>query len=203
MRKILNISPVLGLNNFGAIAYTKKDIAERTKLPQRTIHYYTDKGLVVPRISNPKGRGTTREYSSHNIYELLFIKELTDLGLNLKSIYSIMERLRDVDVDTLLKIEAILSNRNIDVDFPNTQLVYITIYNPANNPDISFNIYVRREHFHEIKPYLNMEKQIFYGLIKERERPEFYLGKDNHALIINHRIIYDKTIKLYFEDLRS
>jgi DNA-binding transcriptional MerR regulator len=73
---------------------SKKIIAPLTGLTERTVHYYTDCGLVVPDIANPEGRGTTRIYSFKNIVDFLIVKKLVGLGLSLKIIKQIMDNIR-------------------------------------------------------------------------------------------------------------
>jgi DNA-binding transcriptional MerR regulator len=71
-------------------SFTKKQAAEALGISSRTIQFHTDQGLLVPEVSNPKGRGTTRKYSRKNLVELLIIRELANYGLTLEKIKSIM-----------------------------------------------------------------------------------------------------------------
>jgi DNA-binding transcriptional MerR regulator len=73
---------------------TKKVVAEKTELTERTVHFYTDIGLVIPDIENPKGRGTTRIYSFENLVDFHLIKKLTLFGFDLKITKSIMDKIR-------------------------------------------------------------------------------------------------------------
>ncbi|SHL18818.1 MerR HTH family regulatory protein [Desulfatibacillum alkenivorans DSM 16219] len=77
--------------------YSKSQAAKLLGITPRTIHYYTDLGLVVPKI-NPTGKGTTRWYSVGNLFELMFIKELASSGISLESIKYVIDQLsRRVD----------------------------------------------------------------------------------------------------------
>ncbi len=75
--------------------YIKKEVSKETGIPARTVHYYTDRGLVVPDIENPQGRGTTRVYSADNILEFWIISYLQKRGHSLEVIESVMPLLRD------------------------------------------------------------------------------------------------------------
>jgi DNA-binding transcriptional MerR regulator len=66
--------------------WTKKQAAEVLGITPRTIHYYTDEGLVTPEIANPRGKGTTRRYSAENLLEILVIRELVQFGITLSRI---------------------------------------------------------------------------------------------------------------------
>jgi DNA-binding transcriptional MerR regulator len=74
--------------------WTKKQAAEALRITPRTIHYYTDEGLITPEIANPKGKGTTRKYSAKNLLEILVIRELVKLGLNLSRIKQAMNAVK-------------------------------------------------------------------------------------------------------------
>jgi DNA-binding transcriptional MerR regulator len=70
--------------------YTRKEVAAKAGISDRTVWFYTEKGLVVPEIDHSHGRGTTRKYSARNILEILVIRELGKHGLNLETIKQIM-----------------------------------------------------------------------------------------------------------------
>ena len=75
--------------------FTKKNVAANIAgLTERTVHYYTDKGLVIPDIDNPEGRGTTRKYSAENHVDFVLIRSLVNYGLNLETIKRIMNHIR-------------------------------------------------------------------------------------------------------------
>ena len=74
--------------------YIRKEASEITKIPARTIQYYTDRGFVTPGVAAPTGRGTTRRYSLKNLVELSFVKELSEHGYTLEKIDGIMDVVR-------------------------------------------------------------------------------------------------------------
>jgi MerR HTH family regulatory protein len=74
--------------------FTKKNIAEVTGLSERSVHYYTDKGLVCPSINNPVGRGKTRIYGQENLVDFEVIKRLTAFGFSLEKIHEITNTIR-------------------------------------------------------------------------------------------------------------
>ena len=74
--------------------YIRKEASEITKIPARTIQFYTDRGFVTPDVAAPTGRGTTRRYSLKNLVELSFIKELSRHGYTLEKIEVIMREVR-------------------------------------------------------------------------------------------------------------
>ncbi len=75
------------------VLFTKSQAAKLIDLTPRSVHFYTDEGLVIPEI-NPKGKGTNRKYSRLNLYELLLIKELARNNVSIKDIRTVMNRLR-------------------------------------------------------------------------------------------------------------
>ncbi|MCE8429786.1 MAG: MerR family transcriptional regulator [Candidatus Methanoperedens sp.] len=74
--------------------FTKKEAAEVLGITPRTIHFYTDQGLIIPEKANPIGRGTTRKYSRRNLIEFLLVRELAKNGLSLDKIKNVMTELR-------------------------------------------------------------------------------------------------------------
>jgi len=74
--------------------YIRKEASKITKIPARTIQFYTDRGFVIPDVAAPTGRGTTRRYSLKNLVELSLVKELTRHGFTLNTIAEIMREMR-------------------------------------------------------------------------------------------------------------
>jgi len=70
--------------------FTKSQVAKALGITPRTVHFYTDEGLVKPEIADPHGRGTKRKYSAKNLVELLVIKELVAHGLSLADVKHIL-----------------------------------------------------------------------------------------------------------------
>ena len=63
-------------------------------MKDQTVGFYANKGLIVPSVSNPKGRGTTRLYSKTNLLEFLLLKELGKHGLMHERIENIISKLK-------------------------------------------------------------------------------------------------------------
>lgn len=74
--------------------YTVKEVANLIGVRFQTISFYTNEGLIVPEIDNPKGKGTTRRYSKTNIFEILLIKELSLHDFSLDKIKHIIRNIR-------------------------------------------------------------------------------------------------------------
>ena len=72
----------------------KTEIAKRLNLNPTRIHYYTERGLVIPDIANPTGRGTNRQYSEENLIEFKIIEHLKDCGQTLDAIALLMHHYR-------------------------------------------------------------------------------------------------------------
>jgi len=73
------------------ISYNKKSIAEITGLIDRQVQFYTEQGVITPEIDLGQGRGKTRLYSSHNLFQFGIIKELVDFGLTVHKVKFIIE----------------------------------------------------------------------------------------------------------------
>jgi DNA-binding transcriptional MerR regulator len=71
-------------------AYSKKEVSELLGETRRTIQFWTDEGIVVPGVANPKGRGKTRLYSRKNLMDFLLVRKLTNCGLSLMTISLMM-----------------------------------------------------------------------------------------------------------------
>lgn len=69
---------------------SRKQVAEKLGISGRTVWFYTEQGIVTPAIHNPKGKGTTRLYSTKNVLELAVARKLADQGLKLELIRDIM-----------------------------------------------------------------------------------------------------------------
>ena len=63
-------------------------------MPERTIHYYTERKIVIAEEDHGQGRGTVRRYSKKNIVELAILKQLTGYGVAFKTVESIFFLLR-------------------------------------------------------------------------------------------------------------
>lgn len=74
--------------------WTKKQVANLIDIKPSTIQVYVDRGLVVPEVDNPTGKGTRRRYSKRNLLEFLLIKKLGRYGLSLARIERILDSFR-------------------------------------------------------------------------------------------------------------
>jgi hypothetical protein len=65
--------------------WTRKEVARITGLSDRRVLFYTEQN-VLPLFTVAVGRGTAREYSRRDIFYLMLLQELQDLGLSLSKI---------------------------------------------------------------------------------------------------------------------
>ena len=113
--------------------YSKKRVAALLNISPRTVHYYTDQKLVIPRIAFPKGKGTTRKYSRQNLFEFLIIKELAGIGLSLELIKGILEEI-DGNLEWDPKEEGLNFGTNKhNNSTKNRKVVYLIIFNIEHN----------------------------------------------------------------------
>lgn len=78
--------------------FTNKEMANHAKLTSRTVLFYTEEGLLIPEIENPRGRGKTRKYSKKNLAELFLIKALSGSGFTLKQVKKIFNIMNKKDL---------------------------------------------------------------------------------------------------------
>lgn len=129
--------------------YTRKEVAAKIGISDRTVWFYTEKGLVIPEINNPSGRGTTRKYSAKNILEILVIRELVKYGFNLGTVKHIMTfpRMRGSDgFDPWDPESPVKSDRRyclvaLDPDTDHGKLI-LTSNNPGDLPALPLPGYV-------------------------------------------------------------
>lgn len=81
--------------------YTNKNIQDLVGLTHRQVIYLTEKVLRKPEIQDATGRGSTRLYSSRDLFKLMSSKLLRDLGL---------------DVNTVARAVKILTEHNQEID---------------------------------------------------------------------------------------
>ena len=74
--------------------FIRKELEALTRIPARTIQYYTDRQLLYPDIDAPTGRGTRRKYSRKNLFELFLIQQLSHNNIKLDVIRYIIKTLR-------------------------------------------------------------------------------------------------------------
>ena len=84
--------------------YTRMWISEFLGMSERTINYYTERGIVIPEVAEGKGRGKIRKYSIKNIVEIAILKQLNGYGLAFKTVENVFQLLRSpVPPDDLTK----------------------------------------------------------------------------------------------------
>ncbi len=71
--------------------YTKKEVSELLGITPYSIAFYSDRGLIIPEVANPRVRGAKRRYSKGNMIEFLLIKLLVKYGLQHEKIRSLFE----------------------------------------------------------------------------------------------------------------
>lgn len=164
--------------------YTKKDVAKRTGLTERTVHFYTDEGLVLPSIDNPTGRGTTRKYGIDNILDLLLIKEFVSFGLKLKIIKRIMDQIKDVNL-----FDAAIQE-NWDV-YNGSLGLYLFIFD-ANSETIEFKFYIYTlpDELDTIPSTFKQNQNVVIEALDSEEAPlRFYPKGRKNTLIIDFTMI--------------
>jgi len=117
------------------------ELAERTDVTKRTIHYYLSKGLLPPST----GAGVATYYSDEHLYRILLIKKYQEKYLPLEEIKKIITRLTLAEVKEQLysyedssNIMVLESSSNYETGsvYKKMDLIYgIEIYYPADNPN--------------------------------------------------------------------
>lgn len=127
--------------------YTRKEISSITGVSSSSVQVWTDRGVIVPHIENPVGKGTTRLYSSENAIEILIIKELQKFGIPLNLIKSIL----------LHKEEEIIKKWKIAYEKykPDYPEIFLIIHNSENENDIQCSVFEMPPKEFELK--LNMK----------------------------------------------
>ena len=74
--------------------FLSKKAGSFSGVPQRTVQYWTERGLVIPDIADTTGTGSKRLYSVLNCIEIGIINSLTESRFHLKFIKKIMTYLR-------------------------------------------------------------------------------------------------------------
>ena len=76
-------------------AYTAKEISELLDIYIKTLDYWVKTETLVPGVYFPKGRGTTRLFSTYNVYEAAIIRELVKDELPLAFVKRVLDLLRE------------------------------------------------------------------------------------------------------------
>lgn len=71
--------------------FLKSEIARVVGLTERSVKFYTDRGVVVPEVYKGRQRGDHHRYSLRNLFEFAIIKRLRDFGINVNIIKAIID----------------------------------------------------------------------------------------------------------------
>jgi DNA-binding transcriptional MerR regulator len=74
--------------------FNKKRVAEITGLSPRLVQFYTEEGVVIPEVDKGEGRGHARRYSRKNLYEFIIIRQLSEFGLTLETVRTLLQLVR-------------------------------------------------------------------------------------------------------------
>ena len=91
----------------GSKGYIRKEVAGHLSLKPSTIEVYVKRGLVIPEIDNPKGKGTRRRFSKRNILEILIVQRLVKIGFSLEQVKDILYFFR------IMNSGPIMNNQNL------------------------------------------------------------------------------------------
>ncbi len=72
-------------------SYTRKQVAEIIKMPERSILYYTERSVITADVDPGVGRGKIRRYSRNNLIEIAVLKEFANLEISLGLIRTAMQ----------------------------------------------------------------------------------------------------------------
>ena len=86
--------------------FTQKQVAKLLGINYNSVALYAKTRLIIPEITNPRGRGTTRVYSKKNLFEFLLLKELSKHGLTHKQIKKVILELKEETFSKKAKPEA-------------------------------------------------------------------------------------------------
>jgi DNA-binding transcriptional MerR regulator len=92
------------------MAYTITELEDLTGLNRRTIHYYTQQGVIPP----PEGKGGAARYGEEHLLRLKLIKPLQESHLRLAGIREALEEMSLKEMRTLLNLAS--SEESWDTD---------------------------------------------------------------------------------------
>ena len=76
---------------------TLTEVARRLSTPQHRLIHLVEKGAVVPDISNPQGRGTSRKFSARNLLEFAVALELRKATISVAAVAAVVQVLRSFE----------------------------------------------------------------------------------------------------------
>jgi len=62
------------------VLFSPKKVVEATEVNERTLIYLAEKGVIGVAVE-PQGRGTSRQYSKFNIFQILLVRALRRSGI--------------------------------------------------------------------------------------------------------------------------
>jgi DNA-binding transcriptional MerR regulator len=71
-------------------SYIRKEVAEQLNINPSTVEVYVKRGLIIPDVDYPKGKGTRRRFSKRNIFEILIAQTLVKMGFTLDRVKDIL-----------------------------------------------------------------------------------------------------------------
>lgn len=83
-------------------SFESRQVVRLVGIPERTLRYLADRGVVVPELADAVGRpGIRRRYSFRNLIEWGVVEELLGYGINLREVRGILRFLRRSGMLTL------------------------------------------------------------------------------------------------------
>jgi len=71
--------------------FIKSEVSRITKLPQRSVQFYTERGVVVPDVYQGRRRGDHHQFSVRNLFEFAVIREFRVFGIGIGIIKIIID----------------------------------------------------------------------------------------------------------------
>lgn len=98
-------------------AYSSSKAIEITKVSQRCLDYWDERGIVRPSMKRSRGKGFERRYSFHDLVKLSVVKHLRDAGLSLQRIQKSLKLLREITgtQDPLIDRRLITDGKSVHV----------------------------------------------------------------------------------------
>lgn len=90
--------------------YTVKEVAQKIKLTEHTIRFYTDKGLV-PNVQRDKYNN--RLFDEESLNWLIRVKYLKDCGMSIKDIKHFVDLYLEGDSSLPRRYEIILNTKSL------------------------------------------------------------------------------------------
>lgn len=78
--------------------WTLSEAARLLGQPQHRLIYLCEKAVIVPDVSNAKGRGSSRRFSARNLVEFAVVLKLRELTLPVDTVAAIIHVLRSFEV---------------------------------------------------------------------------------------------------------